>query len=291
MLKDAPGKKARVRTRCANGRASMQRWCRAYKHVDYAAELADMAAATRNLPLAGYFEAATRHRFCLNAPGDFVSTPKVGSVAPRLSSSASMSAAHALSSFLPSSSIVSSIVLSSSPSSPLGSQSSPPVSQDGMGNDLGVSSSTLFINGGGGSVFSRAALQKMDTERCVNNTMPGQPWWRWQSDWMIGACAADAGITPLRQPQGRFNQFACTEDSVQFCEGVEVAEYYWPSTMHPVRLEAQMRHLYHYYENPTTRPVPRVRMRRVNSNNDVMMAQGGSPSDNYVAASGLELSQ
>ena len=77
----------------------------------------------------------------------------------------------------------------------------------------------------------------MDTERCVNNTMPGQPWWRWQSDWMIGACAADAGITPLRQPQGRFNQFACTEESVQFCEGVEVAEYYWPSTMHPVRGE------------------------------------------------------
>ena len=166
-----------------------------------------------------------------------------------------------------------------------------PVSRDGMGNELGVSSPTVFVNGGGGSVFSRAALQKMDTERCVNNTMPGQPWWRWQSDWMIGACAADAGITPLRQPQGRFNQFACTEDSVQFCEGVEVAEYYWPSTMHPVRLEAQMRHLYHYYENPTTRPVPRVRMRRVNSNNDVMMAQGGSPSDNYVAASGLELSQ
>jgi len=112
-----------------------------------------------------------------------------------------------------------------------------PVSRDGMGNELGVSSPTVFVNGGGGSVFSRAALQKMDTERCVNNTMPGQPWWRWQSDWMIGACAADAGITPLRQPQGRFNQFACTEESVQFCEGVEVAEYYWPSTMHPVRRE------------------------------------------------------
>ena len=76
-----------------------------------------------------------------------------------------------------------------------------PVSRDGMGNELGVSSPTVFVNGGGGSVFSRAALQKMDTERCVNNTMPGQPWWRWQSDWMIGACAADAGITPLRQPQ------------------------------------------------------------------------------------------
>jgi len=34
-----------------------------------------------------------------------------------------------------------------------------------------------------------------------------------------------------------------------------------------------MHHLYQYYDNPTTRPVPRVRMRRVNSNHDVMMAQ------------------
>jgi hypothetical protein len=164
-----------------------------------------------------------------------------------------------------------------------------PVSRDGMGNELGVSSPTTFVNGGGGSVFSRKALEMMDTERCVNNSMPGQPWWRWQSDWMIGACAADAGITPLRQPQGRFNQFACTEDAVQFCEGVEVAEYYWPSTMHPVRREAQMRHLYHYYENPTDRPVPRVRMRRVS--NDAMLTQTASPANTYAAASGLELSQ
>ena len=88
-----------------------------------------------------------------------------------------------------------------------------------------------------------------------------------------------------------------------------------------------MHHLYQYYDNPTTRPVPRVRMRRVNSNHDVMMAQvtrspalalappptlslpptltpililpqtltpnpqGASPKENYVAASGLELSQ
>ena len=31
-----------------------------------------MAAATRNLPAPKYFEAAMSHRFCLNAPGDFV---------------------------------------------------------------------------------------------------------------------------------------------------------------------------------------------------------------------------
>ena len=28
-----------------------------------------------------------------------------------------------------------------------------PVSRDGMGNELGVSSPTVFVNGGGGSVF------------------------------------------------------------------------------------------------------------------------------------------
>ena len=49
----------------------------------------------------------------------------VGRVVPILSSSASMSAAHALSSFLSSSSIASSIALSSSSSSPLVAQSSP----------------------------------------------------------------------------------------------------------------------------------------------------------------------
>ena len=161
-----------------------------------------------------------------------------------------------------------------------------PVSRDGMGNELGVSSPTIFVNGGGGSIFSRAALQRMDTERCVNNSMPGQPWWRWQSDWMIGACAAEGGVQAMRQPQGRFNQFACTEDSVQFCQGVEVAEYYWPSTLHPVRLDAQMRYLYSFYENPTYRAVPRVRIRRVNSNGELQNTHGNG----YAAASGLELS-
>jgi len=161
-----------------------------------------------------------------------------------------------------------------------------PVSRDGMGNELGVSSPTIFVNGGGGSIFSRAALQRMDTERCVNNSMPGQPWWRWQSDWMIGACAAEGGVQAMRQPQGRFNQFACTEDSVQFCQGVEVAEYYWPSTLHPVRLDAQMRYLYSFYENPTYRSVPRVRIRRVNSNGELQNTHGNG----YAAASGLELS-
>jgi hypothetical protein len=43
-----------------------------------------------------------------------------------------------------------------------------------LAQELGVSSNTLFVNGGGGSVFSRAGLLAMQTERCVNNSMPGQ---------------------------------------------------------------------------------------------------------------------
>ena len=77
MLKDAPGKRATKRMRCASGRNSLRRWCGSYKHVDYTAELSDMALATRNLPPQRYFAAASTHRFCLNAPGDFVSTPKI----------------------------------------------------------------------------------------------------------------------------------------------------------------------------------------------------------------------
>ena len=40
-------------------------------------ELADMARSAVNLPAGRYFKAAMGHRFCLAAPGDFVSTPKI----------------------------------------------------------------------------------------------------------------------------------------------------------------------------------------------------------------------
>ena len=158
-----------------------------------------------------------------------------------------------------------------------------PVSKDGMGNDLGVSSNTLFINGGGGSVFSRAALQRMNTEHCVNNSMPGQAWWRWQSDWMIGACAADAGIPPLRQNQGRFNQFVCSDEGVQFCDGREYDFFEQPSTLHPIRVPSQMHYLYQYYGNSTYSPVPHVRMKRVAKRQNAI-GQG------WAASSGIELS-
>ena len=165
-----------------------------------------------------------------------------------------------------------------------------PVDRDGSGRELGVSSNTLFVNGGGGSVFSRAAVEQMNTEACVNNSFPGRPWWQWQSDWMVGACAAEAGIAPLRQPRGRYNQFACTADSVQFCEDVDVAEYEWPATLHPVRLYSQMRHIHAFYENSTYRDIPMVRMRRLHRPPaDEEQTSETAPYGSFYTSSGLEL--
>jgi hypothetical protein len=63
--------------RCINGIVSLRRSCRAYNHVDFRDELADMATSTRNLPSSQYWAESTGHKFCLAAPGDFVSTPKI----------------------------------------------------------------------------------------------------------------------------------------------------------------------------------------------------------------------
>ena len=65
-----------VHMRCKS-RSSLKRYCKSHKHVDFAAELPDMAAAARKLPQSEYFDMAMGHRFCLAAPGDFVSTPKI----------------------------------------------------------------------------------------------------------------------------------------------------------------------------------------------------------------------
>jgi len=63
--------------RCGRGRLAIIKQCRSYKRVNFTEELPDMAAATRNLPSREYFQNAMGHRFCLAAPGDFVSTPKI----------------------------------------------------------------------------------------------------------------------------------------------------------------------------------------------------------------------
>ena len=63
--------------RCGRGRLQMIKQCKSYKRVNFTDELPDMAASTRNLPPVRYFEHAMGHKFCLAAPGDFVSTPKI----------------------------------------------------------------------------------------------------------------------------------------------------------------------------------------------------------------------
>ena len=91
MLNDAPGHVHRNRStlqpprpsatsragRCINGLSSLRRACRHYGGVNFGDELADMAASAVNLPPAHYFAHAMGHRFCMAAPGDFVSTPKI----------------------------------------------------------------------------------------------------------------------------------------------------------------------------------------------------------------------
>jgi len=56
-----------------------------------------------------------------------------------------------------------------------------------------------FACGGSGSVFSRAAMERMDFGACAR---------RWQtrcfqSDWMIGRCAAEAGVSRVDGMMGR----------------------------------------------------------------------------------------
>ena len=48
-----------------------------------------------------------------------------------------------------------------------------------------------------------------------------------------------------------------------------------------------MRHLHSFYGDPASLAVPRVRVRRVNSNGELQNTHG----DSYAAASGLELSE
>ena len=67
---------APVHMRCKS-RSSLKRYCKSHKHVNFSAELPDMAAAARKLPQREYFDMAMGHRFCLAAPGDFISTPKI----------------------------------------------------------------------------------------------------------------------------------------------------------------------------------------------------------------------
>ena len=83
-----------------------------------------------------------------------------------------------------------------------------------------------FIMGGGGSLLSREALEKMDLHACMMRQ--NSTWKLWQSDWMIGACAAEVGIQP--EMDQRFHQWLSWEGPGATREH----EFAWAVTLHPV---------------------------------------------------------
>ena len=69
---------AKEQTSCVKSEAFLQRTCASYYlNVNFTAELPDMERDTRTLAKPEYFRLALDHRFCLAAPGDFMSTPKI----------------------------------------------------------------------------------------------------------------------------------------------------------------------------------------------------------------------
>ena len=62
---------------CKGSVGSMQRECKFYQKVDWDEELPDVARTNRGLSRSDYLRAAMSHRFCVIAPGDYPSTPKI----------------------------------------------------------------------------------------------------------------------------------------------------------------------------------------------------------------------
>lgn len=62
---------------CKGSVGAMQRECRSYQRVDWASELPDVPRTNRALNRSAYLKAAMSHRFCVVAPGDYPSTPKI----------------------------------------------------------------------------------------------------------------------------------------------------------------------------------------------------------------------
>lgn len=96
-----------------------------------------------------------------------------------------------------------------------------PVHTNGAGENVGASTSKPFSLGGGGSLFSLAALEQMNLVDCVAETMPGGLWPKHLSDWVLGECAAASGVhfTQVAGAQP-FNQFSCIDvnrSAVHFC--------------------------------------------------------------------------
>lgn len=82
-----------------------------------------------------------------------------------------------------------------------------------------------FVMGGGGSLLSRLALEKMDLQACI--TRQNSTWKHWQSDWMIGACAAEVGIKA--EMDQRFHQWLSWEGPGPAREH----NFAWAVTLHP----------------------------------------------------------
>lgn len=145
-----------------------------------------------------------------------------------------------------------------------------PVNGDGDGHVLNVSVTEHFACGGGGSVFSHAAIVELgkNMDGCIKESMPGGQWWGWQSDWMFGACAARSGVQLLNQNHNdRFGQFIFVPDDPahslalpdepgvkQFCEhhGGTCKE---PVSVHPVHEPAGMIDLYQKLPDAAKRPI------------------------------------
>ena len=83
-----------------------------------------------------------------------------------------------------------------------------------------------FVMGGGGSLLSRLALEKMDIQACI--TRQNSTWRHWQSDWMIGACAAEAGIKA--ENDQRFHQWLSWEGPGP---RARAHNFGWAVTLHP----------------------------------------------------------
>ena len=61
------------------------------------------------------------------------------------------------------------------------------------GDADGATLSPQYACGGGGSIFSREALERMDVTRCIHS-LHSQCL---QSDWMIGRCLEAANVTAV----------------------------------------------------------------------------------------------
>jgi hypothetical protein len=134
-----------------------------------------------------------------------------------------------------------------------------PLRMDEDGHDLGVETSTKFVNGGAGSFISLKGLLAMDMAGCLESSK--HEWWKMQSDWMIGLCTARAGFGPTELDAGIFNSFACTDNAshVYVCKD-KYGDYKdgryltQPATIHPVKDPKVLELLWKQYPRSRTKP-------------------------------------